>query len=138
MDRARTVGRPNLRRQLAGQPMQPFRYWDRGTYAVIGRGHAVGVAFRRVQQSGFIAWLAWLFIHITFLIGFRSKLAVLLNWAYAYLTFGRSARIITGPAPRLEARIVERLPGDDPKPSSPVVTDPPLVQDTATPATMPY
>ncbi|GMU00874.1 NAD(P)/FAD-dependent oxidoreductase [Corallococcus caeni] len=100
----------NLRRQLAGQPMQPFRYWDRGTYAVIGRGHAVGVAFRRVKQSGFVAWLAWLFIHITFLIGFRSKLAVLLNWAYSYLTFGRSARIITGPAPRLDERGVPPLP----------------------------
>ncbi|RJS22984.1 NAD(P)/FAD-dependent oxidoreductase [Corallococcus sp. H22C18031201] len=95
-------------RQIQGQPMMPFRYWDRGTYAVIGRGQAVGVAFRRVQQSGVAAWFAWLFIHITFLIGFRSKLAVLLNWAYSYLTFGRSARIITGAVPRLD-KLEERF-----------------------------
>jgi NADH dehydrogenase len=92
----------NIRRQLEGKPMQPFSYWDRGTYAVIGRGKAVGVAFRRFRQAGFFAWLAWLFIHIAFLIGFRSKLAVLLNWAYSYLTFGKSARIITGPVPQLD------------------------------------
>lgn len=92
----------NIRRQLQGKPMEPFSYWDRGSYAVIGRGHAVGIAFRRFKQTGFVAWLAWLLIHITFLIGFRSRLAVLLNWAYSYLTFGKSARIITGPAPRLD------------------------------------
>jgi NADH dehydrogenase len=92
----------NIRRRLAGKPMRPFKYWDRGSYAVIGRGHAVGIAFRRFKQSGFTAWAAWLLIHITFLIGFRSRLAVLLNWAYSYLTFGKSARIITGPAPRLD------------------------------------
>ncbi|MBU8894331.1 NAD(P)/FAD-dependent oxidoreductase [Corallococcus sp. M34] len=98
----------SILRQIQGQPMMPFRYWDRGTYAVIGRGQAVGVAFRRVQQSGVAAWFAWLFIHITFLIGFRSKLAVLLNWAYSYLTFGRSARIITGAVPRLD-KLEERF-----------------------------
>ncbi|MBJ6760982.1 NAD(P)/FAD-dependent oxidoreductase [Myxococcaceae bacterium JPH2] len=92
----------NILRQVQGQPMLPFRYWDRGTYAVIGRGQAVGVAFRRIKQAGVSAWFAWLFIHITFLIGFRSKLAVLLNWSYSYLTFGRSARIITGAVPRLD------------------------------------
>nr|WP_225937793.1 NAD(P)/FAD-dependent oxidoreductase [Myxococcus sp. RHSTA-1-4] len=92
----------NIRRRLEGKPMQPFKYWDRGSYAVIGRGHAVGIAFRRFKQSGFPAWAAWLLIHITFLIGFRSRLAVLLNWAYSYLTFAKSARIITGPTPRLD------------------------------------
>ncbi|WP_191261452.1 NAD(P)/FAD-dependent oxidoreductase [Comamonas sp. JC664] len=92
----------NIRRRLQGKPMEPFNYWDRGSYAVIGRGHAVGIAFRRFKQSGFSAWMAWLLIHITFLIGFRSRLAVLLDWAYSYLTFGKSARIITGPSPRLD------------------------------------
>jgi NADH dehydrogenase len=82
--------------------MVPFSYWDRGTFAVIGRGQAVGVAFRRFQSTGIFAWLAWLFIHLLFLIGFRSKLAVLLNWAYSYLAFQNSARLITGPAPRLD------------------------------------
>ncbi|WP_044279266.1 NAD(P)/FAD-dependent oxidoreductase [Myxococcus stipitatus] len=92
----------NILHRLRGQPMVPFEYWDRGSYAVIGRGHAVGIAFRRVKQAGFSAWMAWLFIHLMFLIGFRSKLAVMLDWAYSYLTFGKSARIITGPAPRLD------------------------------------
>jgi NADH dehydrogenase len=93
----------NIRHRLAGKAMAPFKYWDRGSYAVIGRGHAVGIAFRRFKQSGFPAWAAWLLIHITFLIGFRSRLAVLLDWAYSYLTFAKSARIITGPTPRLDA-----------------------------------
>ncbi|MFY2556643.1 NAD(P)/FAD-dependent oxidoreductase [Corallococcus terminator] len=92
----------NILRRLRGQPMVPFKYWDRGSYAVIGRGHAVGIAFRRFKQSGFMAWSAWLLIHLMFLIGFRSKLAVMLDWAYSYLTFSKSARIITGPAPRLD------------------------------------
>jgi NADH dehydrogenase len=91
----------NLLSHLEGQPMKPFRYWDRGTYAVIGRGKAVGVAFQRFESSGFSAWLAWLGVHLLFLIGFRSKLAVVLDWAYAFLAFKRSARLITGPLPEL-------------------------------------
>jgi NADH dehydrogenase len=91
----------NLLSHLAGRPMKPFRYWDRGTYAVIGRGKAVGVAFQRFESSGFIAWLAWLGVHLLFLIGFRSKLAVLLDWAYSFLAFKRSARLITGSLPEL-------------------------------------
>ncbi|HEX8823320.1 MAG TPA: NAD(P)/FAD-dependent oxidoreductase [Archangium sp.] len=91
----------NIHRHLEGQPMKPFRYWDRGTYAVIGRGKAVGVAFQRFESSGFSAWLAWLGVHLLFLIGFRSKLAVLLDWAYSFLAFKRSARLITGPLPEL-------------------------------------
>ncbi|WP_052518021.1 NAD(P)/FAD-dependent oxidoreductase [Archangium violaceum] len=91
----------NILRRLRGQPMEAFRYWDRGTYAVIGRGQAVGVAFQRFESSGFSAWLAWLGIHVLFLIGFRSKLAVLINWAYSFIAFKRSARLITGPLPEL-------------------------------------
>jgi NADH dehydrogenase len=91
----------NILRQLRGQPMEAFHYWDRGTYAVIGRGKAVGVAFQRFESSGFSAWLAWLGIHVLFLIGFRSKLAVLINWAYSFIAFKRSARLITGPMPEL-------------------------------------
>ncbi len=92
----------NIRRQLEGKPMVPFKYWDRGSFAVIGRNAAVGLAFKSFKMAGFDAWLAWLFIHITFLVGFRSRLAVLLNWGYSYLFFQKSARIITGPAPRLQ------------------------------------
>ncbi|HSP81981.1 MAG TPA: NAD(P)/FAD-dependent oxidoreductase, partial [Myxococcaceae bacterium] len=92
----------NIRLHLAGRPLEPFHYWDRGSFAVIGRGKAVGVAFQRFQSSGFPAWVAWLFIHLLFLIGFRSKVAVLIDWAYSFLAFKRSARLITGPTPRLE------------------------------------
>jgi NADH dehydrogenase len=106
----------NIRRQLQGQPMEAFRYWDRGTYAVIGRGKAVGVAFRRFESSGFSAWLAWLGIHVLFLIGFRSKLAVLINWAYSFIAFKRSARLITGPLPEL---VRPGRAGEDPLKSRP-------------------
>ncbi len=92
----------NILRHLAGRPLVPFHYWDRGSFAVIGRGKAVGVAFQRFQASGFPAWVAWLFIHLLFLIGFRSKVAVLIDWAYSFLAFKRSARLITGMIPRLK------------------------------------
>ncbi|HZH02558.1 MAG TPA: NAD(P)/FAD-dependent oxidoreductase, partial [Myxococcaceae bacterium] len=89
----------NIRLALKGQPMKPFRYWDRGTFAVIGRGAAVGIMFRKFWLWGHLAWLSWLAIHIVFLIGFRNRVAVLFNWAYSYLTFRRGARLITGEAP---------------------------------------
>ncbi|HEY0708399.1 MAG TPA: NAD(P)/FAD-dependent oxidoreductase [Polyangia bacterium] len=77
-------------------PIKPFRYFDKGSFAVIGRGAAVGEFLDKVKLSGFIAWLAWLFIHLFFLIGFRNRLSVLFDWAYAYLTFRQGARLITG------------------------------------------
>jgi NADH dehydrogenase len=93
----------NMRFQIDGTPMLPFSYWDRGTFAVIGRGSAVGVAFRRFRMKGVLAWFAWLFIHLLFLIGFRNRLGVLLNWAYSYLTYRRAVRMITGDPPVLPA-----------------------------------
>jgi NADH dehydrogenase len=86
----------NVLRAIKGQPLLPFRYWDRGTFAVIGRGSAVGIAFGRVELTGLIAWFAWLTIHIFFLIGFRNRLAVLLNWAFSFFTLRRNAQLITG------------------------------------------
>jgi NADH dehydrogenase len=120
----------NILRQIQGKPMEPFSYWDRGTFAVIGRGSAVGVALRRFRMTGFFAWLAWLFVHILFLIGFRSRVVVLLNWAYSYLAFRRSARIITGGVPLLTSSsfqapalppLAERLEAPQPlsQPSAP-------------------
>jgi NADH dehydrogenase len=76
-------------------PRPPFRYRDKGSMATIGRSAAVA-KMGRFEFSGFPAWLAWLGVHLIFLIGFRNKLAVLLQWAYAYLTYKRGARIITG------------------------------------------
>jgi NADH:ubiquinone reductase (H+-translocating) len=71
-----------------------FKYWDKGTMATIGRSAAVAL-IGRVQISGLVAWLAWLFIHLIFLIGFRNRASVLFNWIYAYFSYKRSARLIT-------------------------------------------
>jgi NADH dehydrogenase len=72
-----------------------FHYWDKGILATIGRAAAVA-QFGRIHISGFIAWLSWLFIHILFLIGFRNRLLVLIQWAWSYFTYERGARLITG------------------------------------------
>jgi NADH dehydrogenase len=90
----------NIMRSLEGEPRLPFRYRDKGSLATIGR--AAGVAdFGRLKLSGFIAWIAWLTIHIFFLIGFRNRFVVLFEWAWSYLTYERGARLITGVTPRL-------------------------------------
>lgn len=72
-----------------------FRYFDKGSMATIGRSAAVASS-KGMNFDGFIAWLMWLFIHLLFLVGFRNKIAVLLQWAYAYFHYRRGARIITG------------------------------------------
>jgi NADH:ubiquinone reductase (H+-translocating) len=80
---------------LHNQPRVPFQYWDKGNLAFIGR--RAGIAqFGRIHLSGFIAWMSWLFIHIFFLIGFRNRIIVLINWAWSYFTFKRGAPLITG------------------------------------------
>ena len=80
---------------MSGRQTPPFRYHDLGNLATIGRKAAV-VDFGRVHLSGFIAWLLWSFAHIYFLIGLRNRAAVMLDWAWSYVTFGRGARLITG------------------------------------------
>jgi NADH dehydrogenase len=100
----------NIARMLDGQPTLPFSYFDKGSLATIGR--AAGVAdFGRIHLSGFIAWAAWLGVHIFFLIGFRNRLLVMLQWAWAYVTFQRGARLITGSAgvsPAADGRLARR------------------------------
>jgi NADH:quinone reductase (non-electrogenic) len=86
----------NVQRRLRGQPTRPFRYRDKGSMATIGRAAAVAVV-GRFRLSGLVAWLAWLLVHIMFLIGFRNRLLVLFEWAWAYVTWHRGARLITGP-----------------------------------------
>jgi NADH dehydrogenase len=73
----------------------PFHYWDKGSLATIGRAAAVA-EFGKIHISGFIAWLAWLFVHILFLIGFRNRVLVFIQWAWSYVTYERGARLITG------------------------------------------
>jgi NADH dehydrogenase len=82
--------------RILGRAQGPFRYRDYGNLATIGRSRAVA-DFGRVQLSGFAAWLIWCAAHVWFLVGFRSRLSVMLSWAWNYVTFARSARLITGP-----------------------------------------
>ncbi|NBD10402.1 MULTISPECIES: NAD(P)/FAD-dependent oxidoreductase [Corallococcus] len=89
---ARTV-----RDRLSRRPLRAFRYHDKGNFAVIGRGYAVGVLLDRWRMRGAPAWLVWAGVHIAYLIGFRNRLSVMLNWAYTFLTKGgRDMRLITG------------------------------------------
>jgi len=80
---------------LAGNPREPFHYVDKGSLTTIGRAAAVA-QFGKLHISGYLAWLAWLFIHIFFLIGFRNRILVMIQWAWSYFTYDRSARLITG------------------------------------------
>jgi NADH dehydrogenase len=85
----------NIRRALKGEALLPFVYEDKGSLAVIGRGAGVA-AFPKSNWSGYVAWWFWLLIHIFFLIGFRNRVIVLLQWSWAYITWQRGARLITG------------------------------------------
>ena len=87
----------NIRRRLYRAKTEPFRYFDKGNMAVIGRNRAVAdlSPLHLGHWGGFFAWLAWLLIHILYLVGFRNRLSVLMQWAYAYLTFQRGVRLIT-------------------------------------------
>jgi NADH:ubiquinone reductase (H+-translocating) len=76
-------------------PRKAFHYHDKGSLATIGRAAAIA-QFGRIHISGFLAWLAWLFVHILFLIGFRNRVLVFIQWAWSYFTYERSARLITG------------------------------------------
>ena len=88
----------NIMRTIAGRPRRPFRYDDRGSLATIGR--QAGVAdLGRVHLSGLVAWLAWLFVHVYYLIGFDNRMLVVFKWAWSYVTFRRDVRLITHPWP---------------------------------------
>jgi NADH dehydrogenase len=78
---------------LRGKPRKPFAYLDKGQMATIGRSRAV-VQTGSLHIGGFMAWLAWLVIHIYYLSGFKNRLFVLMQWAFSYLTFARGARLI--------------------------------------------
>ena len=89
----------NILLRLRNRPTRQFRYRDYGSLATIGRSKAVA-QFGRLELSGYPAWLTWLGAHIVYLIGFRNRIVVLIDWAWAYWTFQRSARIITQPPGR--------------------------------------
>jgi NADH dehydrogenase len=85
-----------IKRSVEGKQREHFEYLDKGSLATIGRSRAVG-EFGKIHISGYLAWLAWLFVHLLFLIGFRNRLFVMIEWAWAYLTYNHSARLITDP-----------------------------------------
>lgn len=85
----------NILRRLKGEPTTPFRYRDPGNMATIGRAAAIA-DFGWARVSGYLGWLLWLFVHVMFLIGFRSRISVMLQWWLSYVTYQRSVRLITG------------------------------------------
>ena len=103
---ARTIVRSSRR-----EPREMFRYVDKGIMATIGRSRAV-VQVGRLALSGALAWLTWTFVHILYLIGFRNRLVVMIDWAWAYFTYGRGARLITG-APWIGRQEVARRATDE-------------------------
>jgi NADH dehydrogenase len=84
----------NIQRAIRGDATRPFRYINKGDLATIGRNRAVA-EFGRLRFGGLVAWLLWLFVHILYLAGFRNRASVLVEWAYAYFTYRRGARLIT-------------------------------------------
>jgi NADH dehydrogenase len=87
----------NLKRKLRGEALKPFAYFDKGSLAIVGRSRAVADLPKNLHLGGLLAWLAWLFVHIFYLIGFRSKLVVLSNWIYRFFTYERGTRLIIRP-----------------------------------------
>jgi NADH:ubiquinone reductase (H+-translocating) len=87
---ARLIGK-----RLRGEPVEPFHYWNKGNLATIGRRSAIA-DFGAIRFSGPFAWLAWLFVHLMYLVGFENRVLVLMKWMYNYVTRNRGARLITG------------------------------------------
>jgi NADH dehydrogenase len=85
----------NIKNDMAGKAYEEFRYFDKGNMATIGRKAAIA-EIGKLHLSGFMAWMAWLVVHIFFLIGFRNRFVVLFNWAWSYFTYQRGSRLITG------------------------------------------
>ena len=85
----------NILRSIEGKPLEPFRYLDKGTMATIGRAAAIAKV-GKLELTGLLAWLAWLFVHIMYLVGFRNRVVVLINWAWSYVRLQRGARLIYG------------------------------------------
>ena len=94
MQEGRYAGRLIARRVRGRTELAPFRYRDKGSLATIGRARAVA-DLRWIRFGGFPAWIAWLTVHIFYLIGFENRAVVLLRWAYSYFTRGRGSRLIT-------------------------------------------
>ncbi len=100
----------NILNDLNNKPRKEFKYWDKGSMATIGKRRAIAEA-GKFKMTGFIAWWAWLFVHVISLIGFKNRIYVLSSWFWAYLTRERAARLITGDAEELRDAL-EFMSGD--------------------------
>jgi NADH dehydrogenase len=107
----------NLLAALEGRPGRPFEYWNKGDLATIGRHRAVANFGGRLKFGGTVAWLLWVFVHILYLAGFRNRVSVLVQWAYAYFTYHRGARLISG---QMTQRYSTGVPAEQPA-SSPSI-----------------
>ncbi len=96
-----------IRNDLAGKPRVPFSYWDKGQLAVIGRGHAVA-DLGKLTFAGVTAWMVWAFVHIFFLVSFRNRVMVLIEWMWSYVRYAPGARLITGETSEYAARLKGR------------------------------
>ncbi|WP_040006843.1 NAD(P)/FAD-dependent oxidoreductase [Fibrisoma limi] len=99
----------NIRRIVRNEQTVPFEYFDKGSLAIVGRSRAVADLPKNVHLSGFIAWMAWLFVHIWYLVGFRSKLIVFSNWMYRLFTYQRGTRLIIRPFIRKDDKVAEEI-----------------------------
>jgi NADH:ubiquinone reductase (H+-translocating) len=106
MQQGRYVAKAIAARKAGRTAEQPFRYWNKGNLATIGKSKGVA-DFGRVRFNGFAAWLVWLFVHLMYLVGFENRLIVFIQWGFHYLTAQRRARMITGV---LDPRLVRRPP----------------------------
>ena len=95
----------NLERIFLCKPLKPFRYFDKGTLAIIGRSRAVADFPGNLVISGYLAWMTWLVVHIYYSIGFRNKLVVISNWIYRFFTYQRGNRLIIRPFVREEDKL---------------------------------
>jgi NADH dehydrogenase len=84
----------NILASVRGKERKPFRYFDKGSMATIGKRRAIAKA-GRLEMTGYIAWVAWLFVHLLYLVGFKNRVSVLMQWIWSYLFTRRSARLIT-------------------------------------------
>ncbi len=96
----------NIRRAVRGDEEQPFKYFDKGNMATIGRNRAVAWIFNRIQVSGYIAWISWLALHLVTLLGFRNRIVVFVNWLWSYVIYDRAARLIVE-APKADDEVIE-------------------------------
>jgi NADH dehydrogenase len=95
-----------IQKRLRGEAATPFRYFDKGNLAVIGRAAAVA-QIGPVHMSGLLAWITWLFVHLMYLVEFSNRVLVFIHWGFLYLTFDRGARLITGDDPLAQTVAVE-------------------------------